>query len=209
MQGLRWHYEDHEATVAIRDEKQHQIGWQNMFRGWIDKSWQQWQENHIHKTFPEDRKTRDKAKMWSVYLIDGMLQEGFEQWKGRCDKVHKKIKRNETHQARIVINSKVTALYTLAMDVGYRDRHHIFSKSFEDKLKESVYQFEIWTATTTPAVKQAAHDFKRRTKANTKDIRKYMGVPITPIKQKQTKTRKKTIANKSMADTTTITDHPT
>jgi hypothetical protein len=209
MQGLRWHFEDHAPTVAIDEEKQHKIGWHHLFRGWIDKAWQKWQESYIQHKFPEDGKKRDTAKMWSVYLIDFMLTEGYERWKTRCDKVHEKIKRNETEQARLTINSKVTALYTVAMDVGYRDRYHIFSKTLQDKLKESVHQLQRWVAITTPAVKQAAHDFKRRTKAKTKDIRKYMGAPITPIKKHNTITRKKTRANKSMANTTTITDHPT
>ena len=95
------------------------------------------------------------------------------------------------------------------MEVGYRDRYHIFSKTLEDKLKESVYQLERWAATTAPAVKQAAHDFKRRNKEKTKDIRKYLGAPITPIKKHNLKPRTKTRANKSMADITSITDHPT
>ena len=82
MQGMRWHYEDHEPTVPIQDEKQQAIGWNRLFRGWIDKSWQQWQESHIQRTFPEDGKRRDTAKMWSVYLIDFMLDEGHQRWKG-------------------------------------------------------------------------------------------------------------------------------
>ena len=97
----------------------------------------------------------------------------------------------------------------MAMEVGYRDRYHIFSKTLEDKLKESVNKLERWAANTMPAVKQAAHDFKRRTKANTKDIQKYFGAPITPIKKNNPKQRKKTRTNKSMSDTTSITDHPT
>jgi hypothetical protein len=210
MNGLRWHYEDHEPTVDIENEKQHNIGWHHMFRGWIDKTWQQWQENHIQETFANNGKKRDTAKMWSVYLIEFMLNEGFEKWKVRCDIVHAKTKRNETEQNRIRIDSKVRALYDMALEVGYRDRHHIFSKTLEDKIKESVHQLERWVATTTPAIKQAVHDFKRRSKAKTKDIRIYFGAPITPIKKHNNTKRKKTNrARKSMADTTSITDHPT
>jgi hypothetical protein len=175
----------------------------------LDKSCQKQQEIHIQATYPEDGPKRDKAKMWSVYLIDFLLKEGFERWKSRCDVVHEKVNRNETEQARLMIHSKVTALYTVALEVGYRDRHHIFSKTLEDKLKESVRQLERWAATTSPAVKQATHDFNRRNTEQTKDIRKYFGAPITPIKKNNTTTRKKTRANKSMANTTTITDAPT
>ena len=138
-------------------------------------------KKRTHFKFPEDRKKKDTAKMWSVYLIDFILNEGYERWKNRCDKVHEKVKRNETEQARQTINSKVSALYTVAMDVGYRDRYHIFSKTLEDKLKESIYQLQRWVAINSPAVKQAAHDFKRCTKAKTKDIGKYFGAPTTPI----------------------------
>jgi hypothetical protein len=163
MQGLRWQHEDHDSTVAIDEER----------KTAPNRLVSPWQENHIQRLFPADGKKRDTAKMWSVYFIDFMFTEGYERWKAPCDKVHEKVKRNEMEQARhVVINSKVTALYTVAMDMGYRDRHHIFSKSLEDKLKESVYQLQRWVAITTPAVKQAAHDFKRRTKAKMKDIRR-------------------------------------
>jgi hypothetical protein len=209
MQGLRWQFENHDPTFAIDEEKQHKIGWHHLFRGWIDKTWQHRHEQYIQNKFPEDGKKRDTAKMWSVYLIEFMLTEGHAQWKTRCDKVHEKVKRNETEQARKTINSKVTALYTVAMEVGYRDRYHIFSKTLEVKLRESVYQLQRWVALNSPAVKQAAHDFKRRNKAQTKDIRTYFGAQLTPIKKYKNPVRKKTRASKSMANTTTITDQPT
>ena len=113
-----------------------------MFRGWIDKTWQKQHEKHIQSTWPNDGKQRDIAKMWSVHLIDFMFTEGHKRWKERCDTVHKKIKRNETEQERLRVTSKVSAIYTLAMEVGYRDRHRIFSKTLEDKLKETVYQLD-------------------------------------------------------------------
>jgi hypothetical protein len=170
MHGLRWHYEDYEPTIAIDDEKQHTIGWNHLFRGWVDKAWQPWHEQYIQFKYKDDAKRRDTAKQWTLYLIEFFFLEGHEVWKQRCDKVHAKNKRNETEQSRIRINSKVSALYTMAMEVGDRDRHNIFSNTLEQKQQESVSQLQRWVANTTPAIKQAAHYFNRRNIENTKDI---------------------------------------
>ena len=41
LHGLRWHYEaDYQPQTQIEDEHQHDIGWNHLFRGWIDRSWQ-------------------------------------------------------------------------------------------------------------------------------------------------------------------------
>lgn len=44
MNGLRWHYEDDTPTVDLNSSHQQSIGWEHIFRGWIDRAWQPIQE---------------------------------------------------------------------------------------------------------------------------------------------------------------------
>ena len=98
----------------------------------------------------------------------------------------------------------------MAMEIGYRDRNRIFSKTLEEKQQESVNQLERWVANTTPAIKQAAHDFKRQNQEKTKDIRTYFGANIEPVTKTIPRQRRKTTrANKSQANTSSIADHTT
>ena len=128
----------------------------------------------------------------------------------RCNKIHKKVKWNETEQSRLRINSKVSDLYTMEMGIGYRDWHQMLYKTLEEKQQESLNQLGWWVANTTTSIKHAAHDFKRHNKAKTKDIRHYFGAHISHV-QKHTprKRRKTTRVTKYQANTSSIANQPT
>ena len=173
LQGLRSHYEQDGQEINIQDHRQNDIGWNNIMRGWIVKTWQVEQEKHIREKHKNDASKHEKSKQWSTYLIEFFWQQGHKLWKKRCDILHETTGRAETAQKRKIINVKVTALYDMAQNVGYRDRNNIFAKTLQDKLMESVPNLTNWVASTGPAVKQVAQDHRRHMLQNTRDIRKY------------------------------------
>jgi len=173
LQGLRTHYEHDDKEINIQEQRQNDIGWNNIMRGWLVKTWQVEQEKHIREKHKNDASKHEKSKQWSTYLIEFFWQQGHQLWKKRCDILHETTGRAETAQKRKIINVKVTALYDMAQNVGYRDRNNIFAKTLQDKLMESVPNLTNWVASTGPAVKQAAQDHRRHTLQHTRDIRKY------------------------------------
>jgi hypothetical protein len=174
MQGLRWEYEQHDPEFELEIEHQTRIGWKHLFRGWIDKGWQTFQEKHLRATFPDDKDLLDTGKDWSLKLIEFLWHRGHKVWTDRCDKVHRKLKRAETEQQRRTADAKVTALYKHAEDVGYYDRHKLFTRSLAQKLKEPARSLQRWVVLATPAIKQAAREHSQRTIRNTQDIRQFL-----------------------------------
>ena len=74
------------------------------------------------------------------------------------------------------MNAAVKALYKRADEVNHRDRSKIFGRPLEEKLKDSVKQLQKWVAHITPAVKEAIHDYNKRLKQQTHDIRDFFTV---------------------------------
>jgi hypothetical protein len=232
LNGLRWHYENHHPTVEIGDSHQQAIGWEHLFRGWIDRSWQPLQEQHIRARYPEDKKKIDNSKNWTLHLIEYMWKQGHDLWKDRCDKVHVATGKAETEQQRRVAEAQVNALYKQAEDVGHYDRSRVFGKTIEEKLEEPIQQIEQWIEQAKPAVKQASRDYRKRLKQRTNDIRRYMKTTSTKVtttrsgvaritrrrrRRKQstasteltTQETRRSIFEKGMASTTSNTNAPT
>ena len=61
LNGLGWHYEDHKPTVDLDSGHQQSIGWDHIFRGWIDRAWQPIQEKYVRQNFPGDKKKSRSA----------------------------------------------------------------------------------------------------------------------------------------------------
>ena len=176
LHGLRWHYEaDYQPQTQIEDEHQHDIGWNHLLRGWVDRSWQSWQEAHIRKYFPEDKKAAQQAKLWTLQFIELMWEEAHKLWKDRCDSTHEKLGRDDTSRRRERIVIKVTAIYERSAELNQMDRDRILKGSLADKLQETTRQLERWHSSVTPAFKQALHDSQKRMKASTHDIRDFFG----------------------------------
>jgi hypothetical protein len=173
LQGLRWHYEGHDPTIDISNDHQNKIGWNHILRGWLNTQWQKQQEKYLRETFPDNTSKRDQGKNWSLFIIEWVWKQGHTLWKTRCDMTHEKTGRAETAQQRSYAEAKVTALYQQAEDVGYYDRHKMFSKSLDDKLREPAKRLIRWVELTTPAVKQAVREFSQRTRKQAQDIRKF------------------------------------
>jgi hypothetical protein len=231
LNGLRWHYEEHMPTVEIGESHQQSIGWEHLFRGWIDRTWQPVQEKYVRENFREDKKKIEKCKNWTLYLIEFMWAQGHELWKDRCDKVHVATGKAETEQQRRVAESQVTALYKRAEDVGHYDRSKVFGKTLDEKLEESVTLLEIWIEEAKPAVKQASREYKKRTKNQNNDIRRYiktnaikvtrstrLGVPQAQQHRRQSPASRMTLSTKAqrrikfrkgMASTNSNTNAPT
>jgi hypothetical protein len=170
LNGLRWHYEDHQPTVDLDSGHQQAIGWEHIFRGWLDRAWQPIQEKYVRRNFPGDKKKIEKCRNWSMYLIEYMWRQGHDLWKERCDKVHASTGKNETEQQRRVAVAQVNAMYKQAEDVGHYDRSRMFGKTVEEKLEESVPRLQMWIDQAKPAVKQAAKEFKKRMKNRHQEV---------------------------------------
>jgi hypothetical protein len=199
LQGLRWHYEEHLPTIDISEDHQNKIGWNNLLRGWVNKHWQTQQEQHLRDRFADDKKKSEKGKSWSLHLIEWMWNRGHALWKDRCDKAHEKTGRAETAQQRSFADAKVNAIYKQAEDVGYYDRHKMFSKSLYEKLQEPVRRLQRWVELTTPAVKQAVREYSQRTRKQAQDIRKFF------ISESELVTTKNKLRRTKDTDNTTTT----
>jgi hypothetical protein len=158
-----------------------------MFRGWIDKSWQKWQENHIRKHFPGNETKAMQSKLWTLQLIEFMWNEGHTLWKERCDATHQKNTRLDSARRRELIEGKVTTMYEKELQVGHVDRGKIFAKSLEEKLLETARQLEKWHQTMTPALHQAIYDNNKRIREHMKDIRTFFEPRQTNNKKKKKK----------------------
>jgi hypothetical protein len=139
----------------------------------LNIQWQKQQEKYLRDNFAESTEKRDKGKNWSLFIIEWVWKQGHILWKERCDKTHEKTSRAETAQQRSYAEAKVTALYQQAEDVGYYDRHKMFSRSLTDKLREPAKRLMRWVELTTPAVKQAVREFSQRTRKQAQDIRNF------------------------------------
>jgi len=178
LHRIRSHYDQHTPDNPFQATNQDAIGWNNLMRGWIDNTWQVDQEKHIKAKHNNDHHIYEKTKQWSILLIEFFWSQGHKLWKDRCDTLHEKTGRAETAQTRKLINHKVQALYEMATNVGYRDRHHIFATPINEKLLETVPNLTNWVASTGPAVKQAAQDHRRHTIKNTRDIRNFFNASL-------------------------------
>ena len=86
-----------------------------------------------------------------------------------------------------------------AEDVGYYDRHKLFSKSLYEKLQETVRRLQRWVELTTPAVKQAVREYSQRTRKQAQDIRKFF------ISESELVTTKNKLRRTKDTDNTTTT----
>ena len=96
MHRIRWHCEDHTPTVVFDQDKQHSITLKRIFRGWVDKIWQQWKEEWLQFKFLANTKKWDTAKQWTVYLINFFFKEGQTVWRSAATIYTKKL--NEMKQ---------------------------------------------------------------------------------------------------------------
>jgi hypothetical protein len=181
MQGMRWEFELHPPEFELEIEHQTRIGWRHLFRGWIDKGWQKFQEKYLSEKFPDDKCLLEAGRDWSLKLIEFLGHADHKLWTDRCDKVHKKLKRSETVRQRVIATAKVRALYKQAEDVGYYDRHKLFTHTLRKKLEDSAKSLQRWVVLATPAIKQAAREHSQRTIRNTQDIRQFLAGTATKV----------------------------
>ena len=186
--------------------KQTEIGWNLLLRGFLAQQWQDDQRKYVHMKMPalmKSKAERRKQEHRSTYVLSFIWSEVHEYWKTRCDYVHRKTEQHVSTQDQLRAQVAVRALYSYSDEIGYFDRK-IFDRPLEERLLDSPRDQFAWVSSMQPAVMAARKEHFFRSTEKTPDIREY----FAQLEPRYADRRNLPAPTQSQSSTTRIQDNP-
>jgi hypothetical protein len=159
-----------EQDAQEEEEEDPSYKWSHFFRGYIDTTWVDSQEEY-HRRLGHDPQ-KFTGKQWASKLIKLQWQAAHEVWIQRCKELHDKEDGILTAREMQELQAKTRAMYSSAHLLNIHDRK-IFEKPIEERLESRLSDLKAWVQQLYPAVQKGIQDANTQLREGVQDIRNF------------------------------------